>query len=534
MVAKLRSLIFSCQEACGSSRRPKFFGSKEPNGPPPQTNDTEVQELLQPSNVAYIVSELHAVHAHAEQSASGVSLPPQNAQLLNINLLGLLLERPPSHPPDVFPALVSYQSDIIVAARAGDTGRLSQILTDSPELLYCFTLDNLTLMSFAIESGEIEMVRYLLKKGADVNHIYGRSDTSPLATALQFRHLHIARLLLHAGANLDHRNKYGWSPLFYIWFKEDRSTSVGPLLGLLAANSEFDVLHKDIYDKDGWSVMHRAAIYGTSQDVATLMQLGVDPFSITRAKEKRPADNNIYDYSVIQQVVLDGLTDAVEVLLPVYCKKFGNIDLPDKRGWTLLHMAIQEQHLAIIQMLVENGANLWAKTEPTWIERVSDTDVRRYTPFSLAKSFCPQFFQYFLQIVRKHHQQLRCASLQARSERFCDPLNLISRKSRKTPMLVNEQLGKMCHSDILVSKMPGEADYRKSFGGTTVSGHASAHMGDSFRHYRITNYSVGGRSSKAKLRRLKLREKLSKLVQRVMRKRLSIKTNRNVCRGRIE
>lgn len=475
---------------------------------------------MQPSSVAYVLSELHAVHARAGASAfGGAILPPRNTQLLSINLLSLLLERQPLHPAHVVPTLVSYHSDIVVATRGGNHARVLQILKDAPELLYCFTIDNLSLMSFAIESGEIKIVHHLLQNGIDVNDTYGRSDTSPLATALEFRHLHIARLLIQAGADFHHKNSYGWSPLFYIWFKEDRISSAGPLLGLLAASTIFHVMHRNVYDKDGWSVMHRAAIYGTSQDVSTLVQLGVDPFSVTRSKEKNPADDNIHEYSVLQHVVLDGLTDMVKVLLPIYRERFGNVDLANEQGWTLLHMAVQEQHLPIVRMLVENGADVWAKTEPTLIARVSDRKVRRCTPFSLAKSSGRSFFQDFVHIVQRHQQKLRQASIQAVKKTLCDQRISVPPSSRLAPASMDEQVRAPRRLVFPNSEeLEPRTTHRKVFGGTTISDNASAHLGDSIRHYRITHYSFRGRSSKAKLKRIKLLQKMLQQAKHVSHK----------------
>lgn len=522
LVAKLRSLIASCQKADKSSQKLNGKSASFSSGPqsePLASNDTEVQEILQPSNVAYVLSELHAVHTHAGASAFGATIAPPNTQLLNINLLSLLLERQPLHPPHVFPTLVSYHSDVIGATRAGDLQLLSQLLNDSPELLYCFTIDNLTLMTFAIESGNIKTVQYLLHKGLSVNDTYGRSDTCPLATALQFRHLQITRLLIHAGADFNHKNKYGWSPLFCTWFKEDRSTSAGPLLGLLAANTKFHVMHENVYDKDGWSVMHRAASYGTAQDVSTLIQFGVDPFAVTKIT-KNPADDCLHNYSVLQQVVLYGLADTVKVLLPFYRERFGNIDLPDERDWTLLHMAIEEQHLPVVRMLVEHGADLWAKTKTTWIPRISDKHHRRHTPFSLAKSFGPHFFQYFIHVVRRHQQVSRCLNAPPVKQCLCNAQISISPISDRPLGLTGERTA-VSHPGVLrlSKKRESRIDHRKRFGRTTLSGDASAHLGDS-NHYHIRNYNFGGTSSKAKLKRLKFCKKLSQKAQHSARRKV--------------
>jgi len=65
-------------------------------------------------------------------------------------------------------------------------------------------------LSRAVSDGDIEAVRALLAEGADANSTTSGGQT-PLILAIVFRHIHILRLLLHAGADPKVRDSLGLS-----------------------------------------------------------------------------------------------------------------------------------------------------------------------------------------------------------------------------------------------------------------------------------------------------------------------------------
>lgn len=76
------------------------------------------------------------------------------------------------------------------------------------------------------------------------------------------------------GARVDHISAKGWTPAFnlfgYKWIhKTDGSCDEYLELLSAATFSEFD-----IQDIDGWSAIHRAAAYGTADDITALVGRG--------------------------------------------------------------------------------------------------------------------------------------------------------------------------------------------------------------------------------------------------------------------
>jgi ankyrin repeat protein len=107
-------------------------------------------------------------------------------------------------------------------------------------------------------------------------------------------------------------------------------------------------------DEDGWALIHRAAIFGTPEDVLMLIRYGVDPYQTI----------GDLGWTVLHNVVYYGIFDMFLALIP-YFEHMG-FDIPDLRGWTLLHIAAAEGHEPIIYHLLLQGADPDAMTRPAW------------------------------------------------------------------------------------------------------------------------------------------------------------------------
>jgi hypothetical protein len=80
---------------------------------------------------------------------------------------------------------------------------------------------SMTPLSHAVGRGHIQMVKLLLEAGADVN--ISSSEQTPLHLALEYRRIEIARLLIEAGADLNARDDRDRTPLAIIrtWVEPD-------------------------------------------------------------------------------------------------------------------------------------------------------------------------------------------------------------------------------------------------------------------------------------------------------------------------
>ena len=103
------------------------------------------------------------------------------------------------------------------AAQAGDLAKVRSLLEADPDLLELKNENGKTPMHFAAESGSVELIRFLLDKGAAVNAKNIASEI-PLHYAAGWCHLEAVKLLLDRKADVSIRSNEGDTPLHYLRF----------------------------------------------------------------------------------------------------------------------------------------------------------------------------------------------------------------------------------------------------------------------------------------------------------------------------
>lgn len=113
-------------------------------------------------------------------------------------------------------------------------------------------------------------------------------------------------------------------------------------LGMLRAMSFSDF---DVQDQFGATALHRAASWGTAEDIRLLLQAGASP-SIT---------DNTRGWTAIFDAVSERNADTLKELT----KKMqpGLPSAVDFRGWTLLPIAIETGDLEIMRLVLELGVD---------------------------------------------------------------------------------------------------------------------------------------------------------------------------------
>ena len=67
----------------------------------------------------------------------------------------------------------------------------------------------------AVEKGNVEAVKQYLNAGGDLEAKGGWGKRTPLHSAAQFGHKEIAELLIVKGADVNMKNRFGWTPLAF-------------------------------------------------------------------------------------------------------------------------------------------------------------------------------------------------------------------------------------------------------------------------------------------------------------------------------
>ena len=288
-----------------------------------------------------------------------------------------------------FRNFVPPDSEICVAAEEGDTEMMKRLFHETKTANPSDVTDgNCTLMLLAIDSGNPEAVELLLNEGCDVNALFGVNQTSPLAWALSSRNMQIVRLLLSRGADMYHVSAWGWSPVFYLWdWIDGRQESATDFIEALACYSGFVWSHKGLFDVEGFALIHRASICGTPKEVEALLKLGADPFATVGPLE----------WTAIHNAVFYGRLDILEALMR--CCNCIDVEDPDVRGWTLLHIAASAGHDDIVKHLLGSGAEPEALSRPSYSHMPKELFGKCCTPAEVARAQSVEREASFLKAV---------------------------------------------------------------------------------------------------------------------------------------
>ena len=106
----------------------------------------------------------------------------------------------------------------------GNTDELKVLITRDKSLLKTSDEHGRTLLYLACKSGFYDMVKMLLRRGADINEVQSDGSTA-LHAAAYFGHPHVVRLLLEYGARTDVKNSWEQTAL-----QESDSTEIRNLI----------------------------------------------------------------------------------------------------------------------------------------------------------------------------------------------------------------------------------------------------------------------------------------------------------------
>jgi ankyrin repeat protein len=191
------------------------------------------------------------------------------------------------------------------------------------------------------------------RSSSETHHDLLRINTglrSPLQWALQENQYEIARLLVNHGACLAHVSVLGWTPASYLWPSwETRPDSAIKYLQLFGNDGSIEL---EVFDKWGWTVLHRAAAFGKADEVEALIRLGACPTTCALPLH----------WMAIHHAVYYGNFETFLVLINP--KNGASLASPDARGWTLLHIAASAGHDDITRHLLSLGADRERLTLP--------------------------------------------------------------------------------------------------------------------------------------------------------------------------
>jgi hypothetical protein len=186
----------------------------------------------------------------------------------------------------------------------------------------------------AVKKGDIDRVRELLAKGANVNTRDRHKDSwtyaqTPLHAAAHEGHTYVARLLLEHGADLNARDKYGFTPLFY--------AAGGGHIDIVSILLEHGA-DVNARDKTGNTPLHHVALLGKAVVTKLLLELGAD----VNARDE-------YGWTPLHSAALRGNADVARLLL----EHGADPSIRDKEGKTPLDVARERGHEEVARVIEE-------------------------------------------------------------------------------------------------------------------------------------------------------------------------------------
>ncbi|EJD75737.1 tankyrase-2 [Loa loa] len=317
-------------------------------------------------------------------SGSGGSALSNKLEAADVHCTVLQREVQKRHPEE---------EDLLDAARCGDLCTVKRIIEScGTEIINCKDFDGResTPLHFAAGYNRVEVLKYLLEKGANVE----ARDTGwlvPLHNACAYGHLVVAELLVKHGANLNAIDKWGYTPLHEAALKG--KFDVCKLLLLSGADpkhkgrdgkSPLDVVREgaeDVYNLlRGDEAVLEAAKEGDVEKIRKIVIPATVNCRDVRGRLSTPLHlaagyNNL---EVVQFLLENGAEVNLKDkggLIPLHnASSFGHLEIaallieygaevnhPDKWGYTPLHEAAQKGRTQICSLLLNNGADVTLK-----------------------------------------------------------------------------------------------------------------------------------------------------------------------------
>lgn len=182
----------------------------------------------------------------------------------------------------------------------------------------------------------VRKARALCEAGAKINHKNKYGDT-PLLAAAQTDAAEIARILLEFNADLTVRNRQGYTPLL-MSASENRTKAAAVIAPATAARHKKAALDTL---SGGYAALHWACINNAPKLVATLLKCKADKNIRTEPDKQTP----------LMKAAAYGSAAALEQLLRSRC----DANAVDADGRTALHHAAKNKATICVQLLIASG-----------------------------------------------------------------------------------------------------------------------------------------------------------------------------------
>jgi ankyrin repeat protein len=200
---------------------------------------------------------------------------------------------------------------------------------------------------------------------SDSNH------SNLLLFAAHWRRPDLARLCFSNKVDANFTGCDGMTAPMFLYSTGRKSEAQTEFLEIMACNSFTEINRQD---PCGWTVLHRAAAFGTREDIKALLALNLATHIGTYHLE----------WTALFCAVCHNNRDTMEELWSAY----GNPhQMTDLRGWNLLHVAAGAGNFEVVDYLIQHGVSLDATSNATSRCVPPGLEDRRLTPSDVARVY---------------------------------------------------------------------------------------------------------------------------------------------------
>ncbi len=296
-----------------------------------------------------------------------------------------------------------HAQEIFDAVKGNDIEEVRILVEKDPQLVNLIDASGRTPLHWAARGVHLDVLKYLIEKGSDVNARDANGTTSLHSTASR-GHFEASRLLIEKGAAVNDKNNTGATPFYYV-----ATTGNKELLEYLLLNgaSKEDLELRNAYGRTPLCAVARDG--GDAETIKVLISLGADvnaedrngntPIMLAAWRPYKDvvtvlldagaelnintpegeellayaADNgieNLFEEMVRRNASLEIMNEdggtllhsasgggSIKIVGSMISSGF-DVNGKDKYGWYPIHIAAEQGHKEIIALLIENGADI--------------------------------------------------------------------------------------------------------------------------------------------------------------------------------
>lgn len=251
------------------------------------------------------------------------------------------------------------------AAESGDLASVKKFLANGANINYVYRGYCGSALLVAAEKGHLGIVKYLIDNGARVNISDETSDgILPIHLASKYGHKEVVDLLLSKGADVNATDLKGRVPLHYAAHSDENAEAVR---FLIAKGGNINAK-----DKSGNTPLHEAVsginitaaeeLLRNGANINSKNAVGYTPLHYAVMNNRKKIVQLMLSKGGSVDMFIAAGTDDVQSLISILHNHRNAINMTDGQGYTPLHWAAMCGCTNTAQFLINQGANLNART----------------------------------------------------------------------------------------------------------------------------------------------------------------------------